>query len=238
MHLTNANKALIITLLLAAIIVLTAYNFSVLKQNERLAETYFELIPKDEIEEEPEQLDDILESLDDVLATNRAFNSTRNYEDFEDEEFKSTMDKIKNRDARTVETESQNSDTNAAKRDPEESESFNSINDIIAKRSKAKEEASSANGANKNSTISYSLVDRDAMYLPPPIYLCERGGKIVVNITVDAKGNVTDASFNGASTSTNGCLIDHALEYAKASKFNASNKSQQIGTITFLFQGK
>ena len=46
-------------------------------------------------------------------------------------------------------------------------------------------------------------------------------------------------AINSSSSSENGCLIDHALEYAKASKFNRDpKKASQIGTITFLFQGK
>jgi len=239
MTLTNANKAIIITLLLSAILVLVAYNFSVLKTNEQLAETYFDIIEDEETFEEEETLDDILESLDNVLATNNAYNTTKKYDDFEDEEFKSTLDKIRNRDSRTEQQETVNSNESEGKKNAEASESFNTINDIIAKRSKEKRAASGTeNGANKNSTISYSLVNRTADYLPPPIYLCEQRGKIVINIIVNGEGLVIDASYNGASTSSDGCLIDHALEYAKASTFNSSDKTQQIGTITFLFQGK
>jgi len=87
--------------------------------------------------------------------------------------------------------------------------------------------------------MSYSLVDRTDIYLPTPIYLCEYGGKIVVNITVNANGDVTDAYTNTSSTSTNECLIESAIEYAKEAKFNASpNKKSQIGSITFNFIGK
>lgn len=240
MNLTNANKAIIVTLLLSVILVLTAYNFSVLKTNEQLAETYFDITEEELTPEEKEEtLEDILESLDNVLVTNKAYNTTKTYDDFEDEEFKSTLDKIRNRDFRTEQQETQSSNENKGKKNAEDSESFNSINDIIAKRSKEKRASSEVeNGANKNTTISYSLINRTANYLPPPIYLCERSGKIVITITVDNNGDVTDASFNGASTSTDGCMLDHALEYAKASKFNSSDKPQQIGTITFLFQGK
>ena len=106
------------------------------------------------------------------------------------------------------------------------------INDLIKKQQ-------NKDSSNENSSISYSLVDRTKINIPPPIYLCENGGKIVVNITVDSQGNVINANFNSASTTDDGCLIDHALEYAKASKFSANaNKSSQIGTITFLFKGK
>ena len=95
------------------------------------------------------------------------------------------------------------------------------------------------NLAEKRTSISYSLIDRNAYDLPPPIYTCIKGGKVVVNITVDKYGNVVDASFNEkSSTTNNGCLIDNALTYASKAYFNSSDKIKQKGTITYLFQGK
>ena len=71
------------------------------------------------------------------------------------------------------------------------------------------------------------------------VELQKRGAKVVINITVNAEGRVVTASFNGSSTTSDGCLVDHALEYAKASKFNSdTNKPSQIGTITFMFKSK
>ena len=117
----------------------------------------------------------------------------------------------------------------------DENPEFNDINDIINKRS----EKNIKNLANKNSSISYSLVDREHTFLPTPVYLCEYGGKIVINITVDSNGNVIDAYVNSSSASSNGCLIDSALEYAKAAIFSINPaKPSQLGTITFLFKGK
>ncbi|MFM1878627.1 MAG: hypothetical protein RLZZ241_1493 [Bacteroidota bacterium] len=91
----------------------------------------------------------------------------------------------------------------------------------------------------RQTTISYSLVDRYARDLPPPIYTCIVGGKVVVKIEVDARGFVIQARINEtASTTTNGCLKDNALAYALKSRFSPSEKAQQIGTITYMFQGK
>ena len=87
--------------------------------------------------------------------------------------------------------------------------------------------------------MSYSLVNRTDIYLPTPIYLCETGGKIVVNIAVNSEGSVTEAYINGSSASTNECLQEHALEYAREAIFSKdASKNSQIGTITFLFRGK
>ncbi|MBN4085463.1 hypothetical protein JYT89_03875, partial [Flavobacteriaceae bacterium AH-315-B10] len=121
------------------------------------------------------------------------------------------------------------------KHTPDENPTFNEINDIINKRS----EKNRKDIANKNSSISYSLLDREHVFLPTPVYLCEFGGKIVINITVNHEGNVIEAYVNSSSASSNGCLIDHALEYAKFSKFNYdSTKLSQLGSITFYFKGK
>lgn len=229
MRLSNSNKALLITLFLSLSVVLMAFNVHIKKQNELVAETFFEILPDDEFFEETEALDDILQSLDEVLTTNKAFNETKQYDDYEDEDFKETMERLQNR---------HDNDDEIAKEEDFESidserdrSSFSDINEIIEK--------SSNNTANKNSTISFSLVDREKIYIPPPIYLCENGGIMVVNIAVNAVGEVTEATINSSSSSNNGCLVDHAIEYAMASRFTEDvSKSNQIGTITFVFRGK
>lgn len=91
----------------------------------------------------------------------------------------------------------------------------------------------------RRTSISYSLVERNAYYLPPPIYTCIEGGKVVINIKVDDNGYVTEATFNDKSSGTsNGCLVDNAIEYALKARFSSDSKAEQIGTITYLFQGK
>ena len=103
----------------------------------------------------------------------------------------------------------------------------------------AKKQAFSDDLKNKRTSVSYSLVDRYSYELPPPIYTCIEGGKVVINITVGTDGFVQDATFNSKSSSTtNGCLVDNAIAYALKARFNPSDKSSQIGTITYLFQSK
>jgi hypothetical protein len=95
------------------------------------------------------------------------------------------------------------------------------------------------NLAARKTSVSFSLVDRNNYHLPPPIYTCIEGGKVVINIKVDVNGNVVEAYFNSKSSGTsNGCLVDNAITYARKAKFNSSNKASQKGTITYLFQGK
>lgn len=95
-------------------------------------------------------------------------------------------------------------------------------------------------GATTQTTISYRLVERKALDLPNPVYTCMGGGKIVISIEVSETGKVMEATFNKrSSTTSNGCLIDSALEYARASIFTTSAaKDKQLGTITYVFPGQ
>ncbi|MFZ9002383.1 MAG: hypothetical protein ACO20F_00525 [Robiginitalea sp.] len=91
----------------------------------------------------------------------------------------------------------------------------------------------------RKTSISYSLLDRNAYELPPPIYTCIEGGKVVINIEVDDRGFVTDAGFNASSSGTsNGCLVENAIAYALKARFSTSERTLQKGTITYLFQSK
>jgi len=243
----NTYKALIFTTLLSTVVVYLGFTIHIKKKSELVAETFYELEAENIEDVEQEELEDILKSLDNLLsttpATNQAFNETRDYEnqELDDKAFEEQMDAIKNRttieDIKSAVQEKSTLTASRSTSDDDNSSAFNTINDIVNKRSENQKETSSF--VNKNSSISYSLVDRTHTFLPTPVYLCEYGGKVVINITVDFKGNVTDAYVNGSSASTNGCLIDSALEYAKAAKFNRdATKASQIGSITFYFKGK
>jgi hypothetical protein len=93
--------------------------------------------------------------------------------------------------------------------------------------------------AKRRTSVSYSLLGRNSYRLPPPIYTCIEGGRVVINIKVDANGYVVMADYNSSSSNTsNGCLVDNAVEYAYRARFNASTETGQIGTITYIFQSK
>ena len=192
-----------------------------------VAETFYEMDAEEILEAEKEELEELLKSFDNI-TTNKAFNAEK--EELEDAEFEKRLEEIRNRkDAEEYKQEKEESEKES---NPEEIPAFNDINDIINKQK-------NRDNSNKNSSLSYSLVGRTHDFLPTPIYLCEYGGKIVINITVDSNGIVTDAYVNNSSSSTNGCLIDHALEYAKASQFSSDpSKPSQLGSISFLFRGK
>lgn len=233
--LNSTNKALIITALLAAFVVLLLFQVQLKKRNKLIAETYFEILP----EEEPEipELAEVLKSLDEVIKTNRASNENMQPDEFDDEKFTEMMERIKNRETGNEDRIEKLEDLADNRNDmSDELSSFEEINSVINKRSANKKTTDSKL---KNSSVSFSLVDRQSEYLPPPIYLCQSGGKVVITITVDMSGRVIDAMYNNASTTKNQCLVDHALEYALNSRFSSdASKLKQLGTITFIFQGK
>ena len=137
------------------------------------------------------------------------------------------------------------SDTDAA---PGEGEFAETLKELAQKREEAKQmlgekEAEKKEYTNylkdKRTSITYSLLERTAYELPPPIYTCIEGGKVVINIEVDSRGFVTDASFNAKSSGTdNGCLVENAITYALQARFDSSGRASQKGTITYLFQSK
>ena len=106
-------------------------------------------------------------------------------------------------------------------------------------RELAKKKKEKISFAKKNTSVYYFLADRNHTHLPTPIYTCVEGGKIVINIQVDALGYVLNAVLNKKSSNTlNGCLVENAISYALKAKFNTSDKTLQKGTITYLFQEK
>ncbi|MEJ1221169.1 hypothetical protein [Sediminicola sp. 1XM1-17] len=107
------------------------------------------------------------------------------------------------------------------------------LGELEAKKTK------STSYSKRNTTVSYSLVDRSHYDLPIPVYTCIEGGKIVINILVDSNGYVIQAEVNKKSSNTlNGCLVDNAITYALLARFNPRAGDNQKGTITYLFQEK
>lgn len=94
-------------------------------------------------------------------------------------------------------------------------------------------------GAFKGETnISYKLENRYDTYIYVPVYLCQNGGVVVVNIVVNPNGNVLSAKIDEESTRTSdACLREAALKAAQSTRFNANKDSPaaQKGNMTFRF---
>ena len=231
------------------------FNLHLSKKMMFIAESYYELEPEEVIKEEVETEKVITNP---SKQTNLAFNESADLKNLDDDYLDKVKEHYEKYAQTTQEEEATQNDVDALENiesendgsDDEAYSTFNRINSLLASKAKKKKstkskgdnsskEISITTGANKNSTMSYSLVDRTHKFLPTPIYLCETSGKIVINITVNDIGKVIETSVNGSSTSTNECLIDHALEYANNAKFNTDpSRKSQIGTITFNFAGK
>lgn len=87
-----------------------------------------------------------------------------------------------------------------------------------------------------DSNVEYYLENRYHLSLPIPVYLSQNGGKVTVNIKVDRRGRVTDAT-----PIDDGSVDEILLSYAKTAAirtiFNTSNEAPEIqsGTITYRF---
>lgn len=226
------------------IVVLGMFSLHLKKHAEFKAESQYLVEPKTE-EEIAQELKDLADA--NIPTTNKAFNEDqefkqmmKNFKTVSSDDFeRTTAEETASNESDVTEELSTNdsySDNNGHALKKDEKESFNKLKDILKKRSDNVNQADEH--ASGNSTLTYSLKDRVLKSYKTPRYLCEEGGKIVVSIQVNQNGEVIDASINGASTASDQCLIDHALDYAKTVRFNEGTKPKQIGTITFLFRAK
>lgn len=105
----------------------------------------------------------------------------------------------------------------------------------------AKEQSKSSGQEGKN-LVNWKLAGRtphndDPRQIPIPGYKCGRGvsGTITLRIKVNNEGRVTDATTIGDESAYNFCILQEAKDYAKKSRFNASSKFVQEGTIEYKF---
>ncbi|QYA25129.1 energy transducer TonB [Gramella sp. MT6] len=233
----DKHKALIITTLLFAVLMLALYNFNLANANKETAEMLvdleqFKVEEKKEIE--PEKPEETPKRNPRDVQTHQAYNQDK---ETREADFKSQLDKIFEKNSADQE-EAENEDTDG-------SEGNYSVNKKNSEDKKDRsdgddsaEEASQKSAVYDYSSISFSLKGRRAVKIPNPVYTCDTAGKIVINISVDANGYVIDSSVNKASsTSTNECLTDRALEYSAGARFSKlAGRNSQPGTITYHFR--
>lgn len=239
MNFNYSYRAFIITCLLFAIFFLALYSWKLGKGQVPFDPKYdIEYVETDPFLEEEmlEELMALSELENTQIETNRAYNEAEEFleEGNDSEEEESFEEKLAKMDAAITEGLTNNSEAEikAAKKKMEET--F----DTSLKKETGKKKATK--GSNRQTTISYSLKDRKPLSLPNPVYTCEGGGKIVISIEVSALGHITNATYNkGLSTTTNGCLIDSALEYANQARFTTlAGMDGQVGTISYNFPGQ
>ncbi len=94
------------------------------------------------------------------------------------------------------------------------------------------------NGPGKGSGISFDLSGRKLLLKPTIDDRSQETGKVVVSITVDKSGSVTEARPGArGSTTTSAYLFSKAKDAAMKARFNASPEAADIqkGTMTFVF---
>lgn len=202
-----------------------------------MSESYYEIEPEKELTEEDLKVLEALDKLNNNKSeTNKAFNEANQNKHFA-QAFKTIappedyVPKSNNTSENQAVARKTYDIPEDSKLNQEELSKFSKVNDLLKKQQ--------SDSKNSKSSIRFSLANSKKIHIPIPVYLCETDGKIVVNITVNYRGNVIDAYVNTSSTSNNECLIEHAIDYAKQSQFSAdASKETQIGSITFYFIGK
>ncbi len=237
MNFEYSYRAFLITSLLFGCLILLFMSIK-LSGNPSIQEEYtydITLVPE-EISENVEMASTVHKSTE--IETNRAYN--------EADRFISEIENENKELARTIEEKLQEmekalEDSRMAKHGEliESSVEVKKRNQLANPKKGTSKETEGESG-NRNTTLSYRLVDRKEMYLPNPVYTCYGSGRVVINIEVDKHGNVKNGSYNNsASTTSNQCLIDAAMEYALQARFNAMvSKEKQLGTITYNFPGQ
>lgn len=239
MDLNRKQLSLIITIFSMSIVVLLAYSIRLGGQQEDEYVIEMALLEEDLeelLKQEEEKIKEIAQN--DPIKTHRAFNETAKSRVQNPEPLKTLQELLEEREM---------SDTPKDFLSNHEGYEAN-LKELAKKREEKKHKLSereeqkkeyTQNLSERRTTISFSLVNRNSYDLPPPIYTCLEGGKVVVNIKVDASGYVVEADFNAKSSGTNDyCLVENAIAYALKARFSPDSKASQLGTITYLFQSK
>lgn len=241
MSLNRKQLSLLITLFSMSIVILCLYNIHLggeAVEDEYLVEM---VLAEEDIEallEKKEELEREIEKAD-PIKSHMAYNETAKPSYGNPEPLKTLEELMEEKAAGESEnTDDLLSDSEYARRVKELKKKREEAKQKLGEKDAQKKEFTN-NLAKRRTSVSYSLVNRNNYRLPPPIYTCIEGGKVVVNIEVDSSGNVIEADYNARSSATsNGCLVDNAIAYALKAKFSSDSKAFQKGTITYLFQGK
>jgi outer membrane biosynthesis protein TonB len=98
-------------------------------------------------------------------------------------------------------------------------------------------EGGHGSGPGRGGLNGVSLKGRRSTSLPAPKF-CSEKGNVIIDITVNKNGDVTDAKYHrDGSTITDRCSIDNAIIAAKRSKFNPDPNADELqyGSINYVF---
>lgn len=241
MNLNRSQLSFLITFFSLSIMVLLLYNIHL--GAEAKEEYVIEMSLADEdLEQLLEEQEKLLQEMEkaDPIKSHMAFNETAKPSYGNPEPLKTLEELMEEKEASSDDDlkEFLNSEEGYTANLKELAKKREELKEKLGEKEAQKQEFTQ-NLKERRTSVSYSLVGRSGYRLPPPIYTCIEGGKVVINIEVDANGNVIEADFNDKSSGTsNGCLVDNAITYALRAKFSSSKLAMQKGTITYLFQSK
>ncbi len=239
MNFNYSYRAFLITSLLTGSLVLFLFSVKLRKEAEANPEETYDVVmaPEEILPEELAIAEPTPEKV--KVETNRAYNEAEKFissvENENEEETETTEGKLQAMNEALESSKSDNGIGTSLATKPEKEKKKKFSNSQSQKTGEAV-----VKSGNRNTTISYQLVNRNDIDLPNPVYTCYGSGKVVINIEVDQLGKVVKNGYNKtASTTTNECLIDAALEYSEQARFSTdATRARQLGTITFNFPGQ
>ncbi|PKA82678.1 hypothetical protein ATE92_0814 [Ulvibacter sp. MAR_2010_11] len=238
MNFNYSYRAFLITSLLFGILFLGMYSIKLSRYTEEAQEQYDVEYALEELDPEETNLATIATEKV-TIETNRAYNEAEKFiselEENRDEPEETTEEKLQ-----AMNEAIDNAGATYGLEREKAKEKIKEAQEKIVSSNKQLDKITASKAKSRKTTISYSLVDRKALYLPNPVYTCEGSGKVVITIEVNNLGKVVKTAYNkSASTTANECLIDSALEYAKEARFTTDpGNTQQLGTISYNFPGQ
>ncbi len=241
MKISHSDKALLITVTGACLLVLVFFFLGVKPYQGEIAEEFIE-VPLIAETPEPESKNEVREIVEQKTTqrSNQAYNSNAMRNEsrqlFKDED--DVRKAIEEQQRGSVSELNAENDAYLSEKQKERELALASKREQIKASIEAREAARNAKKGNRNSTVTYDLAGREAIRIPNPVYTCDALGTIVIDITVNSKGTIVKKEYNkSASTSSNGCLIDQALDYLSRAYFDSATLTEQEGTVTYSFQG-
>ncbi len=198
-----------------------------------------EIEMEEEMVKEIEEMEQKIEQMEQMTG-----GPVRNKVSNDDSKFDETLRDSKNSNASEIYEEAERMQRELEQGRKDYERSLREIEESENKPKTKKENIESKKGSKNqdafvrgNVTMAFTLEGRTIVYRDIPAYMCEGGGQVLVNITVNRNGKVIAARVEKATSTSDRCLMDEAVSSAKKSSFNASTTAPdpQRGTILYTF---
>ncbi|RMB63453.1 hypothetical protein EAX61_03425 [Dokdonia sinensis] len=241
MKISHSDKALLITVTGACFLVLVFFFLGVKPYQGEIVEEFIEIpLAAESPELEKEEKTQEVALTKKTSRSNQAYNANtlRNESRQLFKEEDDVRKAIEEQQRGSISELNAENDTYLSEKQKERAIELASKREQLKAQIEAREAARNTKKGNSSSTVTYNLPGREAIRIPNPVYTCDAIGIIVINITVNDKGTIVKKEYNKkASSSSNGCLIDQALDYLNRAYFDNGSLAEQEGTVIYSFQG-